>query len=120
MTSENAGAEGTQDTQSTQDLAGKGAIVVAATGNQGCACVLYPAAYSSALAVGAVDTHDVLRSYSNTGPEVDVVAPGTNWTTSVTVSGGYAAFSGTGDSWRLAKWGGPPYRNGHQPEGHPT
>jgi subtilisin family serine protease len=74
---------------------GKGAIVVAATGNQGCICVLYPAALPNVVAVGAVDKYNVLRSYSNTGPEVDLVAPGTNWTTSTVMDSGYAAFSGT-------------------------
>ena len=54
-----------------------GTLVVAATGNTAGA-VLFPAAYPSVLAVGAVDSRIVYASYSNVGPEVDLVAPGGN------------------------------------------
>lgn len=53
-----------------------GSLVVASTGNQG-GNVLYPAAYDDyCLAVGASDDDDNYASYSNHGPQVDVVAPG--------------------------------------------
>ncbi len=55
-----------------------GIPVVAASGNGGCACVLYPAAYPSVIAVGATDINDKVASFSATGPAVDVVAPGTS------------------------------------------
>ena len=54
-----------------------GVIVVSAAGNSGCCnTVGYPAKLPGSLAVGAVDANDVLASFSSTGPEVDVVAPG--------------------------------------------
>jgi serine protease len=52
-----------------------GVLVVAATGNTGGA-VLYPAAYDSVFAVGAVDGQAGATGYSSYGPEVDIAAPG--------------------------------------------
>ncbi|HUR50380.1 MAG TPA: S8 family serine peptidase [Acidimicrobiales bacterium] len=52
-----------------------GVIVVAATGNDG-ASVGYPAACPDAIAVGAVTMTGALASYSNSGPSVDLTAPG--------------------------------------------
>ncbi len=54
-----------------------GTLICAASGNSGGA-VLYPAAYPSVLAVGAVDGRLVYASYSNKGPSLDCVAPGGN------------------------------------------
>ena len=55
----------------------KGVVVVAAVGNDGPGeAVRYPAAYPEVIAVGAVDRSDAHLDLSNTGPEVDVVAPG--------------------------------------------
>jgi len=53
----------------------RGALVVAAAGNDGGA-VLYPAACEGALAVAATDQNDLRASFSNHGPQVDVAAPG--------------------------------------------
>ena len=54
-----------------------GVVVVSAAGNSGCCnTVGYPAKLPGSLAVGAVDANDVIASFSSTGPEVDVVAPG--------------------------------------------
>ncbi len=54
-----------------------GVLVVAAAGNSGCCnTVGYPAKLPGAMAVGAVDAADVIASFSSTGPEVDVTAPG--------------------------------------------
>ena len=52
-----------------------GVVVIAATGNDG-ASVGYPAACPEAIAVGAVTMRGTLASYSNTGPSVDLTAPG--------------------------------------------
>ncbi|MCR4396647.1 MAG: S8 family peptidase [Candidatus Saccharicenans sp.] len=55
----------------------KGIVLVAATGNDGVAGVLYPAAYDEfCLAVSASDYSDEIASFSNSGPQVDVAAPG--------------------------------------------
>ena len=51
-------------------------IVVAAAGNE-YGPVAYPAAYDDyVLAVGATDYDDLVADFSNTGPQVDVAAPG--------------------------------------------
>ncbi|MEE8376824.1 MAG: S8 family peptidase [Candidatus Aminicenantaceae bacterium] len=53
-----------------------GVVVVAASGNDS-SSVLYPAAYDSyCLAVAATDYNDAHASWSNTGPQVDIAAPG--------------------------------------------
>lgn len=55
----------------------KGIVLVAASGNDGLAGVLYPAAYDEfCLAVAASDYNDEIADFSNNGPEVDVAAPG--------------------------------------------
>lgn len=71
----------------------KGVLVVAVTGNGGNP-VGYPAAYPTVLSVGAVDQSDKFASYSNYGPEVDVVAPGTQ-ILAPQLGGGYGASTGT-------------------------
>jgi subtilisin family serine protease len=54
-----------------------GVIVVSAAGNSGCCnTVGYPAKLPGSLAVAAVDAADAIASFSSTGPEVDVAAPG--------------------------------------------
>jgi thermitase len=57
-----------------------GAVVVAAAGNGGpCGdCVEYPAKYANAIAVGCTNALKGLCPFSSSGPEVDLVAPGTN------------------------------------------
>lgn len=70
----------------------QGVLIVAATGNEG-GRVNYPAAFPTVLAVGAVNLSDEPVLYSNAGPEVHVVAPGTVYTT--TLDGGYLYTTGT-------------------------
>lgn len=54
-----------------------GVLVVSAAGNSGCCDrVLYPAKLPESMAVAAVDANDQRASFSSTGPEVDVAAPG--------------------------------------------
>ncbi len=59
-----------------------GIVVVASSGNSENTAigstVTYPAKFESVIAVGATDVNDKLASFSSTGPEVDVVAPGVN------------------------------------------
>ena len=50
-------------------------LVIAAVGNHG-SWVRYPAAYPSVVGVGAMDRARRIASFSNTGAEVDFVAPG--------------------------------------------
>jgi hypothetical protein len=67
-------------------------IVVAAAGNNYGGSLLYPAAYSSAISVGATDSQDKLASFSAIG--ADLVAPGVS-ITSTLPGNKYAAWSGT-------------------------
>ncbi len=66
--------------QAEQDLINyaisKGALVVAAAGNDGTNEQFYPAAYNGVLAVAATDQNDVKATYSNYGTYVGVAAPG--------------------------------------------
>jgi subtilisin len=72
-----------------------GVLPVAAAGNDGpCTdCVSYPAAYDTVVAVSSTDSSDSLSSFSSTGPEVDLAAPGESILS--TIPGGTAYFSGT-------------------------
>ncbi|MFW5790567.1 MAG: S8 family peptidase [Bacillota bacterium] len=60
--------------------AAEGVIIIAASGNKGSSKVIYPAAFSDVIAVGALEENNSgapeIASYSNYGPEIDVVAPG--------------------------------------------
>ncbi|WP_439026152.1 S8 family peptidase [Haloarchaeobius sp. DT45] len=73
----------------------KGVLLVAAAGNSGpCTdCVGYPAAYPEVVAVGSTTESDTLSSFSSTGPEVEIAAPGSAIYS--TIPGGYDTFSGT-------------------------
>lgn len=53
-----------------------GVIVVAASGNDGTPRVSYPAAFSTVVAVGAVDSTLTKTNFSQWGPELDIMAPG--------------------------------------------
>jgi subtilisin family serine protease len=71
----------------------RGVTVVAASGNTGREGVLYPAAYSSVIAVGAVNRSLERAIFSTYGPQVDLMAPGQDvYTTTLT---GYARANGT-------------------------
>ena len=57
-----------------------GVYIAASAGNSGpCTdCVGYPAAYSECVAVSALDSSESLASYSSTGSEVELAAPGSS------------------------------------------
>jgi serine protease len=55
-----------------------GVVVVAAAGNSGKGTVEFPANQPNVLAVGALDQRKERASYSNTGSDLDFVAPGGN------------------------------------------
>ena len=74
----------------------KGAVVVAASGNDGKEDVFTPASYNGVLSVASVGSADRVSSYSNYGTWVDVSAPGEGIVSSVSQSNSaYAAMSGT-------------------------
>jgi len=70
-----------------------GLVLVAAVGN-GKGDVLYPAAYSQVIGVGSVNKDNTLSSFSLTGSEVELVAPGSG-IKSAAIGGGYRLSSGT-------------------------
>src|SRR5262249_30516093 len=73
---------------------GKGAVLVAAAGNEGSSTPDYPAAYSNVMAVASTEPDDSHTPSSNYGSWLSVAAPGANlWTTYR--NGGYSGFSGT-------------------------
>ncbi|AGB15116.1 subtilisin-like serine protease [Halovivax ruber XH-70] len=77
-----------------------GVLLVAAAGNDGeCTdCVGYPAAYEECIAVSATSEDDSLASFSSTGPEVEIAAPGEGVLSTVPTessSNGLDTFSGT-------------------------
>jgi subtilisin family serine protease len=91
---------GDVDTQVERDAIAyaiaQGAVVVAAMGN---AAHLgnptsYPAAYPDVVAVGAIDSADQRAFFSQTGPHIDVVAPGVGVLSTVW-DNGYATKDGT-------------------------
>ncbi|HET6947688.1 MAG TPA: S8 family serine peptidase [bacterium] len=63
----------------------RGVTLVAAAGNEN-GPVLYPAVYSNVIAVAATACNNAKASYSNSGPQIDVAAPGGDGT--VTCGGG--------------------------------
>jgi thermitase len=72
----------------------KGAVVVAAAGNESTSLPSYPAAYQNVLSVAATDQTDRLASFSNYGSWVDVAAPGVS-IYSTELGGAYVSYSGT-------------------------
>ncbi|WP_433724973.1 S8 family serine peptidase [Actinoplanes sp. CA-051413] len=79
----NLSLSGTADSQLLRDAVayatGKGALVIAAAGNDGKSAQHYPAAIPAALAVGASTSTDSRYSWSNYGKSwVDIAAPGCN------------------------------------------
>ncbi|WP_343230392.1 S8 family peptidase [Salinilacihabitans rarus] len=74
----------------------EGVLLVAAAGNDGpCSdCVSHPAAYPEVVAVSATDENDDLASFSSTGPEIEIAAPGAG-VYSTYNDGGYNTLDGT-------------------------
>lgn len=73
---------------------GKDAIVVAASGNDSSSTLPYPANYPEIITVGANDSGGSVPTFSNSGANLDVVAPGVDvWAPDA--GGTHAAVSGT-------------------------
>lgn len=65
----------------------EGIVVVAASGNDGCDCMVYPANYPETLAVGALNSSSQPASFSSYGVNLDILAPGTSMTSATWQSG---------------------------------
>jgi subtilisin family serine protease len=73
----------------------KGALTIAATGNDG-AAVSYPAAYTEVVGIGAVDSNLTKADFSNFGTQVDLVGPGVDVISSVPLGQGTRALASGG------------------------
>jgi membrane-anchored mycosin MYCP len=71
------GPDNRRITEAVRHALGKGALVVAATGNDG-RSVVSPASLPGVVAVGATDRTGALAAFSARGPGVVLVAPGTD------------------------------------------
>jgi len=79
----------------------RGAVVVAASGNEGLAQSAYPAAYDGVVAVGAVDARGDHLLFSNSASNLSLVAPGYGVYATGT-NGETLSFSGTSASTPIA------------------
>jgi serine protease len=77
-----------------------GVILVASSGNESTvstpAPVAYPAAYPEVIGVGAVDDASVHATFSNSGPELDFVAPGVRIVSTVLTGGAFVSYIRSG------------------------
>ena len=80
--------------QAIQYAHAQGALLVAATGNNGNTNVAAPARWPETIAVAATDNRDERANFSNFGPEVDIAAPGVS-VYSLLGTSGYTYKSGT-------------------------
>ena len=80
--------------QSVVRAAGRGVVMVAASGNNGDSFLSYPAAYPQVIAVGAIDASRNKASFSNWGNGLEIMAPGDR-IYSTQGSSGYQYLSGT-------------------------
>jgi putative cell wall-binding protein len=78
----------------------KGAIVVAAAGNESSSTPTFPAASPGVISVGATDENDQKFNFSNFGSWVKVAAPGCN--PAPELDGSYSMFCGTSSATPLA------------------
>lgn len=71
-----------------------GIVIVAAAGNDYGGAIIYPANYSSVIAVTATDKNNAIASFSNIGTKAELAAPGVS-IFSTYKGGTYATLSGT-------------------------
>ena len=72
----------------------RGVVVTCAAGNESRTELGFPARYAECFSVGATTRSDTRASFSNTGPGLDITAPGVD-IRSTTMGNGYANWSGT-------------------------
>lgn len=81
--------------EAVQYATNHGSLVVAASGNDGCNCISYPANYPEVVAVGAVDRNNNPATFNSYGKNLDVLAPGDNLiSTYWTPSNGVSSYAG--------------------------
>lgn len=72
----------------------QGIVIVTASGNEQLHAVDFPGRYEETISVAAMDKNGTLARYSNVGPNLDLIAPGTD-IYSTYLNNGYAKVSGT-------------------------
>ncbi|GLW06180.1 hypothetical protein Misp01_13100 [Microtetraspora sp. NBRC 13810] len=88
-------AEEAQDLKPGIDaLLAQGVATVVAAGNEFFDGTAYPACISTAVAVGATDDDDTIAPFSNSGPLLDLFAPGVNIDSAIP-DDAYTGYSGT-------------------------
>ncbi|MFD4789264.1 type VII secretion-associated serine protease mycosin [Streptomyces sp. NPDC058459] len=82
----------------------KGKLLFAGVGNRGDKENLpsYPASTPGVVGVGAVDEDVTVADFSQTGPEVDIAAPGVGMVHACTLETGYCESKGTSDATAIA------------------
>lgn len=90
------GYPGTTVEAAFANAANAGIVLVASAGNAGSGedTVGYPAKFSSVIAVASTTSSDTRSSFSSTGPDVELAAPGSSIYSTV-IGGGYGTKSGT-------------------------
>ena len=81
-----------------------GVLIVASSGNEGKESENYPSSLNGVLCVGAIDGEKWKAPFSNSGPNVDLVAPGV-LVAAAAPGGGYVLMSGTSASSPLVAGG---------------
>src|SRR5207248_5358022 len=76
----------------------KGAVLVAATGNDGVSTPTYPACDAQVVGVSATDQSDALWGSSNSGADTFIAAPGVGITADDAFGDGTTSISGTSAS----------------------
>jgi subtilisin family serine protease len=77
-----------------QDAIAQGVIVVTITHNDGTGTIRFPGRLEACITVGSTGRDDAVTGFSNYGPQIDLVAPGTNIYT-LTRTGGVQQWWGT-------------------------
>ncbi len=95
--------------QAFDNAEAKGVVIVAAAGNSGTLSgkgknVIYPAKFASVIAVAATDSTDKRASFSSTGPEVELAAPGVSvystWNNNTSYSNPQPVCNASGDCYK--------------------
>jgi thermitase len=76
------------------DASSRGALIIAAAGNDGSSVLNFPAGFPQVVSVGAVDRSGARAAFSNANTDVEVSAPGVD-VLSTWSDGGYRTESGT-------------------------
>ena len=92
-----------------QEVIETGAIIVAASGNQGSSKINYPAAYPNVISVAANDINGSIADYSNINEDISLIAPGGDCNTSLCLQGilsvsAYGSLSEFGYDNRQSSW----------------